>query len=185
MGAICSCGGNEPESRLPEETVECSVDTDEAVDLGLSVKWASTNVSSYYYYWADTKALRDYDSYDYEEPFDESITCYSGSQYDVARMSWGGSWRTPTSAEWNELRNKCKIEWDGKGMKVTGSNGASIYLPANAPYGRYAIYYWSSSRVKGGDWDGSPAAVFISEFGMTKPDPAHPRSWGRVRPVCD
>jgi hypothetical protein len=181
---LCACDSNGLGNSLPQETVELSESAGEVVDLGLSVKWASSNVD-YYYYWASTQALRDYDEYDWDDPYDKSFTCHTGSKYDVARMAWGGSWRTPTDAEWRELKTKCTVKWDGQGMKVTGPSGKSIYLPANAPYGRYAIYYWTSSRIRKGDWEGAPAAVYISEFGMTNPEPCHENNQGRVRPVCD
>lgn len=179
-----ACESNGPENRLPEETVPLSEYVGEAVDLGLSVNWASTNVSNYYYYWACTVPLGDYDSFDWDDPYDTDYTCHTGSKYDVARMSWGGDWRTPTEAEWKELKTKCTLRWDGRGMVVTGPNGNSIYLPANAPYGRFHVYYWTSSRRKNGDYKGSPEAVYVSDFGLSGPEPASEHNGCRVRPVC-
>lgn len=54
---------------------------------------------------------------------------------DVARKSWGGTWRTPTKSEWSELFDMCTWTWttqNGKnGYKVTSrATGNSIYLPA-------------------------------------------------------
>ena len=75
---------------------------------------------------------------------------------DVARASWGGSWRMPTYEEISELNTKCTWTWTSlngtDGYKVTGPNGNSIFLPA-AGYrdgeslsyaGSYGVY-WSSS----------------------------------------
>ena len=75
---------------------------------------------------------------------------------DVAHVKWGGTWRMPTKAEQDELRNNCTWIWTTlngvNGYKVYGPNGNSIFLPA-ACYragkeaddrGNYA-YYWSSS----------------------------------------
>ncbi|MBR3846448.1 MAG: DUF1566 domain-containing protein [Alistipes sp.] len=56
------------------------------------------------------------------------------SQYDAARANWGGSWRLPTKAEFQELIDKCTWTWTSQGghngYKVTGKNGNSIFLPA-------------------------------------------------------
>ena len=54
---------------------------------------------------------------------------------DAARANWGGDWRMPTEAEFQELRDKCTWEWTGmngwKGYKVTSKvNGNCIFLPA-------------------------------------------------------
>ena len=74
---------------------------------------------------------------------------------DVAHVKWGGTWRMPTMAEQDELRNNCTWTWTTQngveGYKVTGPNGNSIFLPA-AGYcigtlldsGGYGGRYWSS-----------------------------------------
>ena len=75
---------------------------------------------------------------------------------DVARASWGGSWRMPTIDELSELSSKCTWTWtsqNGKnGYKVTGPNGNSIFLPAAGYRDGESLYdagsyggYWSSS----------------------------------------
>ena len=75
---------------------------------------------------------------------------------DVAHVKWGGSWRMPTGAEQDELRNNCTWIWTTQngvnGYKVTGPNGNSIFLPAAGYcYGTGAYNrgssgdYWSSS----------------------------------------
>ena len=79
---------------------------------------------------------------------------------DAARVNWGGSWRMPTLADWQELRNKCTWTWTSQsgvnGRQVTGPSGKSIFLPA-AGYrsgtdlsdaGARGIY-WSSSLNTG------------------------------------
>lgn len=78
---------------------------------------------------------------------------------DVAHVKLGGSWRTPTDEEWNELLTKCTWQWiiqNGvKGYMVTGVNSNSIFLPAaglgiNATIWNVGSvgYYWSSSLAK-------------------------------------
>ena len=145
----------------------------EWVDLGLSVKWATCNVgasssSDYgdYYAWGETHPKSRYD-------WDNCFDCLNGdynrwgiykldgkcvitptSGHDTARENWGGPWRMPTDAEYDELCKKCKWTWtsrDGhKGYVVTGPNGNSIFLPAagyrigtDSSYGHGN--YWSSS----------------------------------------
>ena len=145
------------------------------VDLGLSVKWATKNVgasspSDYggYYAWGETRKK---DNYDWETCFDcldskglswgiykiggkTSISPTSG--HDTARENWGGTWRMPTDAENEELRNKCTWTWTSQGghngYKVTGPNGNSIFLPAagwRSGTGENFVgdigYYWSST----------------------------------------
>ena len=88
---------------------------------------------------------KDFASYDYAD--------------DAARQNWGGTWRTPTDAEWTWLRddNNCTWTWTTQngvnGMLVTSKlNGNQIFLPA-AGYRNGALlcddgstgYYWSSS----------------------------------------
>ena len=125
------------------------------VDLGLSVKWATQNVgasnpSDYgdYFAWGETRPKS---SYTWSNCFDCLDGKYDGrwgtyrlggqtriapsSGHDTARENWGSTWRMPTDAENEELRNKCTWTWtsqDGhNGYLVTSkTNGNSIFLPA-------------------------------------------------------
>ncbi len=182
-----ACESNGLENLLPEVTVEMSESAGEAVDLGLSVNWADDDVSSYYYQWAGIDAFRGGESaYDWVVPFEDKYTSYSGSIYDIARLEWGGNWRTPTAAEWQELIDKCKFTEYYEGWLVTGPNGNSIYLTYRGPYGLgSSVYYWTSSRIRHGGWKGTPAAVLVSDFKIADPEPTAPSNLARVRPVCD
>ncbi len=76
---------------------------------------------------------------------------------DAARVNWGGSWRMPTKAEFEELIEKCTWTWttlNGKnGYKIMSKvNGNSIFLPAAGLPGDTESNragsdgtYWSSS----------------------------------------
>ena len=105
-----------------------------AVDLGLSVKWATCNVGA-----------------DSPENYGKCVE-YKNCITDVAYM-WGGNWRLPTGDEMRELVNKCTWTWTTqngvKGYSVTGSNGNSIFLPIDPWSGHdtadYYGYYLSSS----------------------------------------
>lgn len=144
----------------------------EAVDLGLSVKWASYNVGAMkaegrgsYFAWGETEEKQVYDwskEGDYKWGVYPMMTKYAGDSIldmedDPAAMNWGGKWRTPTKKEIDELldKNNCKWTWDDtrQGYVVMGlKTGNSIFLPA-AGYrsGSELIspgvmgYYWSSS----------------------------------------
>lgn len=117
----------------------------EYVDLGLSVKWATCNVGAdspeddgNYYAWGETITKRDYSRGTYEYLKNGDYTNLgqniSGTQYDVARAHWGGTWRLPTLDETKELLDKCSWSWTIQkgvnGCRVTGKNGKSIFLPA-------------------------------------------------------
>lgn len=122
----------------------------QAVDLGLSVKWADINVGATspedrgeFYHWCDQS---------FGTP-SETESNISGSKYDVARNELGDSWRMPTSEELEELANKCTWTMINGGYKVTGPNGNSIFLPAEGFVKKgtrkntQAACYWSGSRV--------------------------------------
>ncbi|MCD7710390.1 MAG: DUF1566 domain-containing protein [Porphyromonadaceae bacterium] len=143
-----------------------TLDGHDYVDLGLSVMWATCNVgadspSDYgdYYAWGETETKEEYtenNSVTYEKEMGD-IT--GDSNYDVARTNWGDSWRMPTEGEIDELVNECQWEWttmnDHNGIKVTGPNGNSIFLPAAGYYNGTTICnawwdgdYWGASPYK-------------------------------------
>lgn len=111
----------------------------EAVDLGLSVKWAAWNMGAYtpegygdYYYWGDPTGDAT------ANVFTSYPSNISGTDYDIAVAKWGNGWRLPTSSEFYELRDGCTWEWTSlngvNGYRVTGNNGNSIFLPAAGGY---------------------------------------------------
>ena len=172
---LVSCGDSKKSETISQ------INGHEYVDLGLpsGIKWATCNVGATkpeefggYYAWGETEEKNDYSwstykccngSYYTQTKYctsssygtvDNKTTLYS--EDDVAYVKWGGTWRMPTKAEQDELRNNCTWTWTTQngveGYKVTGPNGNSIFLPA-AGY-RYVTevyyrgsncYYWSSS----------------------------------------
>lgn len=143
------------------------------VDLGLSVKWAGWNVGASspeeyggYYAWGETEEKSEYSVstykyyYDTDGDGDEEYanigSDISGTQYDVARQKWGGSWRMPTYNELSELRSKCTWTWITykgiNGYKVTGPNGNSIFLPAAGYRSGTSL---DNRGSRGYDWSGS------------------------------
>ena len=151
-----------------------------AVNLGLSVKWASCNVGADspeeygdYFAWGETETKSSYyesNSVTYGLSISElksrGIIGADGNltaAYDAATANWGGNWRMPTLDEMEELIDECTWEWTTMngvyGRKVTGPNGNSIFLPA-AGY-RYDTslrdagsfgYYWSATPYSGSNY---------------------------------
>jgi hypothetical protein len=139
----------------------------EAIDLGLSVKWASCNVGASapedyggYYAWGETEEKDEYSQSNYKYFAGGSYVDIgneiSGTEYDVARAKWGGNWRLPTKAECQELTDSCTWAWTTQngvnGYKVAGKNGNSIFLPAAGSRDGTAVnyvggdgYYWSGT----------------------------------------
>ena len=177
MFTSCSSGDDdEEENYFPDgdnsnddKKLSGVINGHEAVDLGLSVKWASCNYgasSSYsygnYYAWGETSTRNSYyrDSYKYYNPKtdrdNDLMNNIQGSKYDVAK-NWGGSWRMPSKAEFEELVNKCTWKWTTmsgtNGYKVTGSNGMSIFLPANGEY--FATEKGAKAGIWGEYWTGT------------------------------
>lgn len=164
-------GGSTTTPTLPNESVPLSSSAGKAIDLGLSVKWADRNVgassdseSGSYYAWGETSTkdsytLATYTFYDSNtntfttpEGYDE----ISGSKYDAARMTWGGTWRMPTSDEIAELINNCTWVWDDNrgGYLVTSNiNKNTIFLPSTGFMNDNTAYnvgmageYWSGTN---------------------------------------
>ncbi len=117
---------------------------------------------------------------------------------DAARANWGGSWRMPTKAEQDELRNTDNCTWTWTTMngvngykvvsKKSGYAGNWIFLPA-AGYrldtslnnvGSYG-YYWSSSL-----YTSNPNNAYYLYFNSSNVDwRSNYRYYGHsVRPVC-
>ena len=123
-----------------------------AVDLGLSVKWATCNIGANnpeeygnYYGWGEPTGT-DVFGHD-SEPIRELIKRFPArdngtlppysiinSSKDIAKYNWGGNWRMPTKDEVQELLDKCDIRlYESRGRKfakVIGPNGNSIIIPS-------------------------------------------------------
>lgn len=168
-----SIAGGEDEPMIPADSILVS-DSHEAVDLGLSVKWATCNVGASspeeygdYFAWGETTTKSSY--------YESNSTVYGlsiselqsrgiigsdgnlAAAYDAATVNWGSKWRMPTWDEINELKEECTWEWTTqsgvKGRKVTGPNGNSIFLPAAGSW--YYTYLGSAGSV-GYYWSATP-----------------------------
>lgn len=92
---------------------------------------------------------------------------------DVAHVNWGGSWRTPTKEEWDELIEECDWSWTGSGYNLTGPNGQSIFLPAAGCQGKESTfdvgtfgYYWSSSLLTDRPYGALSVRFFSGDHNM-------------------
>ena len=149
-----------------ESTTSGISDGHEWVDLGLpsGTKWATCNLGADspedygdYFAWGETTPKLRFTGATYNYSSDPTTLPLED---DAAYTNWGTSWRMPTRAERDELRNTSYTTWTWttqngvKGYKVTSkTNGNSIFLPA-AGYRSISDlngagsggYYWSSSR---------------------------------------
>ena len=187
----------------------------EYVDLGLSVKWATFNVGASkpeeygnYYAWGETetKSTYNWSTYKWCNGSSTTLTKYNNSSSygtvdnkttldasdDVAHVKWGGNWRMPTKAEYDELlnSNNCTWTWTTQNgvngyrvtSKKTGYTNKSIFLPAagwynSSGYNTEKCVYWSKSLS-------IPQGAYLI-FGNTWESNASNRNVGcSVRPVC-
>lgn len=117
------------------EIPEASMGAPEAVDMGVSVKWASFNLGATlpeefgdYYAWGETQTKEDYSWSTYAwsaNGTSNSMTKYCLSstygtvdgkdvldpQDDAAHVLLGNGWRMPTRAEWAELYEHSTWTW--------------------------------------------------------------------------
>ena len=141
-----------------------------AVDLGLSVFWATCNLGTSgfvsspekygeYYAWGETATKTNYSwsTYKWCKGSDTTLTKYNtSSSYgtvdnktvldpadDVAHVKLGGNWRMPTDAEWTELRTKCTWTW------TTNYNGTGVKGRIVAASNGNSIFL----PATGGRWD--------------------------------
>ena len=172
------------------------------VDLGLpsGLKWATCNIGSTtpegygnYYAWGETTTKSSYTK-ENSVTFGQQINDFSGNAtYDAARANWGSTWRMPTRAEMQELVNNCTGVWTSQngvnGMRVTGPNGNSIFLPAagrcdgsSRLYVGESGYYWSSAPYE----SDTSSAYRLSFYGGGRNVNWGNRSNGHpVRPVSE
>jgi len=172
----------------------------EAVDLGLSVKWASFNLGASkpegfgaYYARGETKPKWDYSEETYVGVSPEDGTTLD-PEHDAAHVNLGGSWRMPTQNEMTELIYSCT--WESKriggviGLKVIsrveGYEDKWIFLPlAGCRVGTELMGRDSEGTVwfydVGHGMDVSAGCFFLETQYLS----AVPEYYGcSVRPVC-
>ena len=181
----------------------------EAVDLGLSVKWATFNVGATspedygdYFAWGETEPKKTYSWATYKWGTSSKLTKYNTTdgktildpEDDAAYVNWGDKWRMPSKEEVDELTQQCTWIWtthnNVNGYKVTGPNGNSIFLPAVGYKGAGPFYpagedglYWTNTIEKG---HYSYLIVLHNDAPPTKAGSQGTRCFGfTIRPVYD
>lgn len=171
----------------------------EAVDLGLSVKWAPWNIGADseegyggFYGWGDpTGLLRSTDPADYRD-FNDTPGMVRIT--DIATVKWGVGWHVPTVEQLEELRTQC--EWNfimikgSGGYRVIGPSGASIFLPMaglrmgeNREFRESSGIYWSKS-IKNQFGIEQPLSLHFQKDGVYKTNVSYDFYYGlSVRPV--
>ncbi len=137
------------------------------VDLGLpdGTKWATCNVGAStpegygdYYAWGETATKSTYSTGTWLYYNVNLGADIAGTQYDVAHVKWGSTWKMPSNAQVMTLINNCSHVWTTlngvKGMKFTGPNGNSIFLPAAGKKGMgpWDVPYYSEVGTAGYYW---------------------------------
>lgn len=163
MFTSCSSGDdNEEENYSPDgdnsndgKKLSGVIDGHEAVDLGLSVKWATCNIgttkseySGNYYGWGDPTGKKTSSNTNLY-PNSNPPTDIKNTKYDIAYNNWGKKWRMPTDKEMRELISKCyythKVVNGVSGLQFKGSNGGIIFLP-------FCGYRDYSTKINQSDW---------------------------------
>lgn len=145
--------------------------THRSVDMGLSVRWATTNIgadfpleSGDYFAWGEVVTKKSYDASNGKTMGQRKIGDWTvrdisaRPNYDAARAQWGDQWRLPTLAEIEELVNRC--EWiymeadDGRSFYVVNGpqKDSQIILPLVGQkhgiedrYNHESGFYWTST----------------------------------------
>lgn len=206
--SLVSCSDSETDteeaqSEDSEDSEYSNVNGYDAVDLGLSVMWATCNVgasssSDYgdYYAWGEIETKSKYtesNSVTFDMDDMEDIT--GNSEYDAATANWGSPWRMPTIDECEELMDKCTWKWTKEdnvyGYTVTGTTGNSIFLPATGYYEGSSLeydgeegYYWTSTPYPASKKMDDCYAYFMTLFSDDYFSEYEYRSYGyTIRPV--
>ena len=159
----------------------------EAVDLGLSVKWASFNVGATkpeeygdYFAWGETEPKEDYSwaTYKYANGSYNKLTKYCPKdktdywdgigepdgltqlelEDDAARVIWGDSWRMPTYDDFTEILSSCTWVWTTE----NGTNGYRV-TSNKAGYTDKSIFLPAAGYHSEGD-SNMISAEYISDY---------------------
>ena len=162
---------------LDESAIKVPYNT--AVDMGTSVMWASFNLGAEEDPTATVENLgmlkgscvmwganNDTGNYGnsaytaYNNSFTDGVKpnklplgyCFTGDPvYDAATNLWGGLWRIPTVAEWQELFQVCSYSMANGLVTFTSKKTGNVitlkaagYYDSNTPTSTSTGYYWSS-----------------------------------------
>lgn len=171
---VTMCSSNADGKKILFRWATCNLGAENPWDSGNHYAWGETDVKTEYtwktYKWckeSESKLTRycptnrtdiwggsgnpdgksDFKDYNYAD--------------DAARKALGGKWRVPTTEDWSELIDYCSIKWERVngmgGIRITGKNENSIFLPASGCMTEVGLlgsssnghsgngYYWRSS----------------------------------------
>ena len=182
----------------------CNVGATKPEEYGDYFAWGETVEKTEAYTWSTLQYCTDDEGKKFSKYVPSNQASYWGgagspdnrtvldAEDDAATANWGAPWRTPTDAEWTELRTKCTWTWttrnDVKGYLVS-NNGNSLFLPVagyrsgtNLHGAGSHGYYWSSSLLT--DYPDDAWGVAFGSGGVSRGDLSRYR--GRsVRPVSE
>ena len=153
----------------------------QAVDLGLSVKWANCNIGANnpheygdYFAWGEIYTKDSFSEANYAY-YNSTATSSSGkwnfigrnicgTDYDAAKHILGDGWAMPTYLQMQELIDKCTWTWttcnDVAGFEIKSNiNNNTIFLPAagfsgNSSSVGYASWCWTGVMYENGTYYG-------------------------------
>lgn len=159
------------------------LDGHEYVDMGLpsGTLWATCNIGAEsstdfgdYFAWGETEPKEEYtnENYKFFEGYKEipGVAYYMlctyigenicGTEYDAARVKWGGRWRLPTYEEVGELVRLCWHKWEEVGgiwgtRFHHGANENTLFLPAAGYADTYLGQTYRNQNWKGYCWTGT------------------------------
>ena len=169
--------------------------------------WGETesyHVSMFPFEWKTGKEKGyDWPSYQWYDSLENTLTKYNATDYkttldpdnDAATVKWGGSWRTPTKEEWDELKHNCDIDYiehypssqypTGGFLLTSNINGNRIFLPQVSILYHMeekrkfdTFLYWSSSLHTNQYEAWCTDVRFVSQTTIERCYGLH------VRPVC-
>jgi len=169
-------GNGIPEDDTPESYTG-TIGGHEYIDLGLSVKWATCNVGAtspsdygdYFVYGRKdaSDGLPPYALCDAgSEMNNGEIKSICGTEYDMARSSWGTLWRLPSKNEMLELQGNCTF----KQTKLNGISGCMVTSKINNqsiffPYGgHFHCFYECNGFDFEQDYLGTSGEYWCGEF---------------------
>lgn len=150
------------ENPTPQEMDPIVINGHHAVDLGLSVLWATMDIGATSedgygdcYLWGDpdgslTRKVQSSFIARWFKGGPSTNTISGNPKYDAATNLWGRRWRIPTGKEFEELATKCQWELlDSNHVRIYGPNDNSIVIDSRlhwtgeSPFGNIQMFSWS------------------------------------------
>lgn len=124
---------------LPSGTMwaEWNIGASVPEEKGFYYAWGEVENKSYYfwnYFDLRNKNAKSDENLNFIKYRKNGVTSIVGTEHDVAHVKWGDSWFLPTVDQYKELLYYCEVKEEkrkGKpGLRFTGPNGNSIFIPA-------------------------------------------------------